>query len=129
MSHSHISLWRRTCRKKEIIDAVQSCLQSREATCTIDPIPQGDSSEPPALLEQLPTELLKDSPPKGAPSPLQGKACKDATAALPLRRLLSIQRTHSEPGKSGFLMTSQPDNPLGRPEDLEASAVLPFQQC
>ncbi|KAK9795582.1 hypothetical protein WJX73_008570 [Symbiochloris irregularis] len=60
-----------------------------------------------------------DSP--SSQTPLQGRACKDATPVMPLRRLLSIQRTCSEPGKKGFLMVSPAEDPLGHPQDLEVT--------
>ena len=108
------------CRKQEIVDAVRTCLRSRMADCTIEPVPPGEATE---AVRQAREATGESRPAPAAPSPLQGKACKDAHAATPLRRLLSIQRTLSEPGKSGFLMTSKPDDPLGRPHDLEVGPL------
>lgn len=100
------------------MDAVRTCLHTRMADCSIEAVSESDAVGP---LHNADSANGDSSSRKSkiTPSPAQGKACKDASAAIPLRRLLSIQRTHSEPGKSAFLMTSQPDDPLGRPHDLE----------
>ncbi len=95
------------CRVLQITELVRECLQQRDANCTIMPAP-------PETCDLDSTATI-----------LQRCACKDATSASPLRKILSSKRKGSS---SGSLDVSSEADEYGCPENVQvwaAAHILP----
>lgn len=87
----------------QITELVRECLQQRDANCTILPAP-------PETCDLDSTATI-----------LQRCACKDATAASPLRKILSNKRKGSS--SAGSLEVSSESDEFGSPENVQVGTA------